>query len=257
MKKHLFRATLVATAALTFVGCSDDDNNDELDVTLTCTFEQASLDASTNILIGRDLATNGIYNGTLYTEGVASVDCYYTNGWGSDYAAGFTISGNFDRETAGYTNQYSVYATSGYNGSSRFALAYYDSYSASTGNAGAIPTVNFAQTVTPQNVWVNNNTYAYLWWTTGAPDYAEAPAVEDVTLTAKGYLAGELVGETSMLLVDATSKTYVGEWTKFDLSSLGSVDKIEFHYSCSNYLAPAYFCIDNLSYQLSPLYTTL
>lgn len=37
------------------------------------------------------------------------------------------------------------------------------------------------------------------------------------------------------------------EWTNVDLTPLGWVDKIEFHFVCENVNAPAYFCIDDLT----------
>lgn len=253
--KTINRVLLSAAAVLAFAGCSDDDPEGPQIVTCTVTFEDASLDAG-GILTGKgqavDVTADGgsykAFNGTVYTSCGADFGCYYSNEWGSDYCAGFTVSNNTDMQTAGFTNQYSVYAAGGANGSSKFALAYYDSWSASAGNDGAIPTVTFGEKVNPTSVWVNNNTYAYLWWTTGKPDSSAAPAMTDATLTAKGYADGSLVREVTFKLVDAAAKTVVGQWTSFDLTALGWVDKIEFHYACDDYMAPAYFCLDDLSF---------
>lgn len=254
--KMLKRMLLLAAAVAVFTACSDDDGpKDPQIVTQTVTFEDADLDTG-GILTGKKFASevtdaNGTYkefNGVFYTAGEASFLCYYSDQWG-DYSAGFTVSNNTNMQTPGFSNQYSVYAKSGAGDSKKFAVGYYDSYNASQGKAGAVPTVTFAKKVNPLSVSVNNNTYAFLWWTTGKGGYGSTaiPKKVDALLSIRGYADGALKREVSFKLVDGEKELVVDRWTNVDLTPLGWVDKIEFHYVCENDQAPAYFCIDNLS----------
>ncbi len=61
------------------------------------------------------------------------------------------------------------------------------------------------------------------------------------------YADGTLKKEVAFKLVDEEKGLVVDEWTNVDLTPLGWVDKIEFHFVCENVNAPAYFCIDDLT----------
>ena len=243
---------LMSAAVLALAACDKNDDPDPKVTMQTVTFEEAELDANGR-LTGKGLATEtesgaNEYNGIFYTSGLTSFSCYYTDGWGIDYCAGFTVSDNTDMVTAGYGNQYSVYAKGGVDASKKFAVAYYDSYNAENGNEGAVPTVTFPRKVNPVGVWVNNSTYAYLWWLQGDSGSGSGPEKVDAVLTIEGYADGSLARSVSVKLVDAEKGLVLDEWTYQDLSSLGWVDKLVFRYSCENVMAPAYFCIDNLVY---------
>lgn len=248
------RMLLMAAAVLAFAACSDDDGPDGPQlVTETVTFEDAELDTQ-GLLTGKKFASDisagyKEFDGVFYPVGTASFLCYYSNQFGSDYSSGFTVSNNTNMQTPGSVNQYSVYAKGGAKDSKKFALGYYDSYNAGAGKAGAIPTVTFSKKVNPLNVWINNNTYAFLWWVKGEGGYGTTgiPKKVDAVLSMKGYADGSLKKEVTFKLVDEEKGLVVKEWTNVDLTPLGWVDKIEFHYTCENEMAPAYFCIDNLA----------
>ncbi len=63
----------------------------------------------------------------------------------------------------------------------------------------------------------------------------------------KGYADGALKKEVAFKLVNGQTELVVDAWTNVDLTPLGWVDKIEFHFTCENENAPAYFCIDDLT----------
>ena len=196
--KMMKRTLLMAAAVLALAACSDDDGPDGPQlVTETVTFEDATLNTS-GILTGEKLAeevtgdtgTYKEYSGTFYTSGTASFQCYYSDQWGSPYTAGFTVSNNTNMETPGFGNQYSVYAKGGAKDSKKFAVGYYDSYNASQGKAGAVPTVTFSKKVNPLNIWISNSTYAFRWWTLGEGDMAGTiapPEKVDAILSMRGY----------------------------------------------------------------------
>ena len=211
--KMMKRTLLMAAAVLALAACSDDDGPDGPQlVTETVTFEDATLNTS-GILTGEKLAeevtgdtgTYKEYSGTFYTSGTASFQCYYSDQWGSSYTAGFTVSNNTNMETPGFGNQYSVYAKGGAKDSKKFAVGYYDSYNASQGKAGAVPTVTFSKKVNPLNIWISNSTYAFRWWTLGEGDMAGTiapPEKVDAILSMRGYADGTLKKEVAFKLVD-------------------------------------------------------
>lgn len=73
------------------------------------------------------------------------------------------------------------------------------------------------------------------------------PEKVDAILSMRGYADGTLKKEVAFKLVDEEKGLVVDEWTNVDLTPLGWVDKIEFHFVCENVNAPAYFCIDDLT----------
>ena len=211
--KMMKRTLLMAAAVLALAACSDDDGPDGPQlVTETVTFEDATLNTS-GILTGEKLAEE--------------------------------VTGD-----TGLGNQYSVYAKGGAKDSKKFAVGYYDSYNASQGKAGAVPTVTFSKKVNPLNIWISNSTYAFRWWTLGEGDMGGTiapPEKVDAILSMRGYADGTLKKEVAFKLVDEEKGLVVDEWTNVDLTPLGWVDKIEFHFVCENVNAPAYFCIDDLT----------
>ena len=68
-----------------------------------------------------------------------------------------------------------------------------------------------------------------------------------LTLQATGYLNGAETAKVSMSLADfsAQKDSIVSTWTPFDLSKLGTVDKVDFEVLSTKKEVPAYFCMDN------------
>lgn len=144
MMKKLF---YLAFAALAFAGCSDS-NDEEVPgaKTTVIDFEGANLGAEGYIwgkpqarLLTDDDAESETFGAgslffydALYTEDDASIFTFYTDyaglDWNTDTWNGFVISNHTDMTTPGYVNDKSVYATSGADGSSQFAVAYYGAW---------------------------------------------------------------------------------------------------------------------------------
>lgn len=77
-----------------------------------------------------------------------------------------------------------------------------------------------------------------------------------MTLKATGYLNGNKTGETEFLLADfsAEKDSIVSIWTPFELEKLGSVEYVDFEIVSTKEGAPAYFCMDNLTYSVEISY---
>lgn len=261
MKKLFFWAL----AACAFAACSDDDpvtptpvpdppTPDPVVETQTVDFEAAQL-GEAGFIWGKESATPGrepltekgdevastFFFGVLYTEKLARIETYYTD-YGHakpavDLWSGFVVSNHTDRETAGYENDKSVYAESGYDGSKQFAVGYYAKY----GLLGrGIPTITFRALVKPKSIAVAAATYPYLYYQTAAVK----PAFD---LVISGVNNRTEVGTVTVpLVVDGQMKE---GWQMVDISELGSVSSLQFRVKCSDEMAPTYFCIDNLTYE--------
>lgn len=71
---------------------------------------------------------------------------------------------------------------------------------------------------------------------------------DKLVLRAKGYLKDSPTGEASIVLAEYTEAkdSIMYTWSPFDLSSLGSVDKVEFKVESTNASVPQYACIDDV-----------
>ncbi len=239
---------LYAAAACMVLMTACNNNDDEV---FTVTFEGASLVSSTgglpntysNILWGKEKATSDgagskTFTGELYKESGASFNTYYTDYGGYyDTWGGWAISSNNDKTNSGYTTQFDVYAST----ANKFAVAYYMGY---MGGGSDVPVITFDAAVTPESLYIANNVYTQKYMET---TFAGTSLYYNVVIT--GY-AGTV--KTNSVTVELTSCT---DWTKVDLSVLGTVDKITFSPDSNDsgsygLNVPTYFCIDNLRYSL-------
>lgn len=187
--------------------------------------------------------------------------------WGSNYN---------DMTTTGVMNHSSVYykdATTGrggHNGSEYFAVCF---ESTSSGMSLVNAQILFEQGSTERvfdHIWVNNSTFAVLDMegADGALNEAFSYARKSwCKLIITGVRAdGTESGTVEFYLADfrsADAKGIVKEWTKVDLSALGSVAKLRFAMDSSDvdeggFLGgsqpalnnPAYFCIDDITIRM-------
>ncbi|WP_303272261.1 DUF4465 domain-containing protein [uncultured Alistipes sp.] len=252
--KKLF---LMACAALAFAGCSDSDNEGAGPQTYVIDFEDANLGDEGFIwgkpearLLTEDDAESDYFGvgslyfyDALYTEGDASFYSLFTDyvgrpGWAYDMWNGFVISNHTDMTTPDYTNDKSVYATSGADGSSQFAVAYYGAW---TDDPYGTPLVRFATAVSPKSIAVASTTYFYLY-------AKEATSVADVKGVITGYNGETKTGEVKFVMADQASGTVQSGWETLDLSSLGTVTSMTFTVETEDTMCPYYFAIDNLAY---------
>lgn len=181
---------------------------------------------------------------------------------------GLFISQFNDMQTAGSGNQCSVYYSDestgfgGHRGSQTFCLSYgyQDEFSYSDGR----PSLYFEdedKEAVFDHVWVTNATYTAISMQTG-DQFAKKFSYENkdwMKITATGFKAdGSQSSTVELYLADFRTETSGGivtEWTKLDLSSLGSVNKIVFNVESSDVgdwgmNTPAYFCMDDLAIRI-------
>jgi hypothetical protein len=241
MKKSfrlLNAALLAAGLSMAFTAC-----NPETEVkTGMITFEDVTLD------------TSGVFNGKdsifSFTSDILTcpVVCMEMNGF--SWWSGIACSNHTNMETTGLANQYSVHASSGANGSEKFALI---------GVNGA--PCAFNQPVKLKSLMVNNSTYDY--WALKEGDDGGAGYVtkfktgDYFNVTVTGYDSNNIqTGQVVIPLAEfRNNQSYIcSDWTKISLEALGKVSILTFTFDSSDKSGewlntPQYVCIDNLVYE--------
>jgi hypothetical protein len=192
------------------------------------------------------------------SSGVAFANTFGIDSFGGfdySYWSGFAYSNVVDTTDPSFTNQYASYPGGGF-GSSTYAVAYSDAV------ALALPVAT-----TVSGFRIANTTYAALAMTSG-DQYgfsAPLPAGGWFATTATGRLGTTTTGSATFFLADLRGPSPPGvlsAWSWFDLTALGTVDRIEFSFDGSDKGAfglntPAYFAMDDLTVATVPEPTAL
>ena len=185
--------------------------------------------------------------------------CY----WGGGHAISHYNSSDFVKHGS-YTYQLTVYNKSasagvdvtsgGHNGSDNFAVHFGYKDNSGYTDSQILPSFSFEDAVerVVDHMYVNNTTYALNCYLNGNSLTAKIGPDDWVKLTATGYnAAGEKTGDASIYLVNGPDHI-ITDWTKFDLSGLGKVLKVEFNITGSSdnghgFSQPAYFAYDDVA----------
>lgn len=89
----------------------------------------------------------------------------------------------------------------------------------------------------PSLCWVNNTEEVY-----EAIQKNFEFGKDELKLIAKGYYNDRPTGQAEIKLA---ADTTMYEWTKFDISALGTIDAVDFTLECTNPDIPLNFCLDN------------
>lgn len=176
--------------------------------------------------------------------------------WGGGHAV--SNYANTDYELYGdYMNQLTVYGAEGmggHNGSSNFCMHF--GYKDDSGYNGTeeLSSIVFGDGIerVVDHMWVTNSCYAINCYIGGNGLTAPLAEGDRAWVIATGYDANnEAVGEVEFLLADGP-EGIVTEWTKWDLSPLGKVMRIEFNLAGTSdngygFSQPAYFAYDDVA----------
>lgn len=271
MKKQLCFAfaTMVCGLAV-FTSCSVDDNEVILHPTAVLTFEDKDWTGGANyvgeanwsslidkVQYGGELLYPEDEDATIYQwddKGNTNLAHVFTNGyfdlayWGGGQAISNYIEQ--DISSASYTKQLAIPVATGHNGSKNFCV--HNGYASYPG--APLPTLYFSDNKARviDHMYVINTSYALNDMTN---EYTTFKNGEDwFKIIATGYDAFNNVTGTAEFYLAKDGK-FVTEWTKFDLTKLGKVMKVEFNMdgSCQNawgLSTPAYFAYDDVAVQL-------
>lgn len=174
--------------------------------------------------------------------------CYWGGGHAiSNYAGTDLSQGDF-------THQLTVYGASGHNGSANFAVHFGYKDGSSFNMTETLPALEFGDNSehVVESIWIMNTVYAMNCYVSGNGLTAKIGPDDWVKLVATGYnTKGEKVGETTFYTCNGPDNI-VRDWTKWDLSTLGKVAKIEFNVTGSSdngagFSQPAYFAYDDVA----------
>lgn len=181
----------------------------------------------------------------VYYGNIQELGSSFSNTYNSTWMAwsGFAISRLHDKNTPGYSNEGSVYADGGAEGSSQFAVVYAPEY--------ATPITQFSFP-TPKKVYsvqIANSVYAYLSMKNG--DQFSAPFKEGdymkVLISGKNAM-GETTKTMEVYMADYREgkRWLMDDWNNINIEELGTVKSIEFKVISNQMGAPNYFCIDKI-----------
>jgi len=214
---------------------------------------------------GLTLAADSYWNGGpvpgnhTFTSGGATFNNFYDDAYGMSYWCGWAYSNKADTTTPGYMNQYSAITgaiTSAAHSGQNYGIGYVDTwYGVTTALTLAAPSV-------VDSAWFTNTTYAYYAIRDGTPfskKFGDEPDPDDwfiLTITGKDA-AGTTTDSVEFYLADYrfadNARDYiVKDWTRVDLTSLKTVNSLEFTLSSSDsgffgMNNPAYFAMDTLT----------
>lgn len=188
--------------------------------------------------------------------------CYWGGGHAvSNYASSdYVTNGDFNHQLTVYKAgaEGDVRTGGGHNGSNNFAVHFgYKDKSGYT-DSQILPSFAFGDGVARviDHMYVNNICYALNCYLNGNGLTAKIGDDDWVKLTATGYDGAAKTGEASIYLCNGP-KNIVTDWTKFDLSGLGAVTKVEFNITGSSdngygFSQPAYFAYDDVAVRFDP-----
>lgn len=206
------------------------------------------------------LAPNSYWDGSDSSGGFTSGGVYFENSYAGYWSAGFIYSNTTDVTTAGYTNDFSAFTGSGANGSSNYGVNY--------GNSS----IDFGSPKVIGSIQLTNTTYAALSMRDGDSFGKQFGSVNNAQGNPDGT-NGEDWFRVLIIGKDAQSNTtdtvifyladyrfanntqdyIVNTWQTVDLTSLGTIQFLEFELESSDVGSwgmntPAYFALDNLTF---------
>jgi len=190
------------------------------------------------------------YDTYCYMGGGHAISHYNTANYESfgDYTAQLTV---YNRAA---TDELSTVG-GGNNGSDNFAVHYGYMDNSGYNQTGELPALIFAdgEARVIDHMYVTTTSYAYNIYMNGC-DYPEAPPIGEsdwIKVVATGYNNETTTGTLYFDLVNGPDEI-TSEWTKWDLSALSEVTKVEFNLdgsSVNDYglAQPAYFAYDDVA----------
>ncbi len=196
-----------------------------------------------------------------YDENNTEIEHSFTTPyWGGGHAISNFVIENYETLPDGYYGWYELqFATpiGGHNNSKNFCVhnGYQDDYNSQIYD-GKLAWFSFKnrKELVVDHMYVTNTCYVLNSLTYG--DGFNSPATNDTYLkiVAYGYNANDEEVGTAEFYLCKTGRQFVTDWQKWDLSSLGKVNKIVFNFSGSDDLSgayglncPAYFAYDDVA----------
>lgn len=195
---------------------------------------------------------------TWWDKGNTELQSTIVDSWGyyAYWNGGHAISNyaGTDLSQGDFSHQLTVYGAGGHNGSQNFAVHFGYRDNSPYKQDVELPALVFGdgEERIIESMWVMNTVYAMSCYLSGNGLTAEIGPDDWVKLVATGFdKNGDKVGETTFYTCNGPDNI-VMDWTKWDLSSLGKVNKVEFNVTGSSdngagFSQPAYFAFDDVA----------
>lgn len=200
---------------------------------------------------------DSFFNGSNAAGGFESGRLFLPNDYDSSFDSwtGWAISTKTDTLTRGFTNQYSAITGGGYEGSMTYAVSFGSAF-----EPVHLHLTGPARGGTVSELYLTNSTYAYYSMLEGdsftkrfGGETGEDP--DFLRLTFRKYLDGTLSADSvdfylaDYRFADNGQDYILKEWTRLDLSSLGSADSLRVIMTGTDVgmfglNTPSYFCLD-------------
>jgi hypothetical protein len=201
-----------------------------------------------NLVPGQSVTQPWTAGGVVFAN-TFGIDSY--GGFTYPYWSGFSYSNVVDTTTNSFENQYASYPGGGFGGSSIYAVAYSDAASLTLPQATTVAGFQIANTTYAALTMINGDGYGFT---------NPLPPGGWFKVTATGKLGSVVTGTADYYLADLRGSSPPGilaTWDWFNLSSLGTVDRVDFAFDGSDVGSfglntPAYFAMDNLTVAAVP-----
>ena len=188
-----------------------------------------------------------------------SAYCYWGGGHAiSNYATGdYVTYGNYEYQLTIYkpnAGDEVVSEGGGHNGSDNFCVHFGYMDGSQYNQTGELPSIYFGDS-TPRvidHMWVTNTVYALNCFANGNSLTEAIKENDTFSVTATGYDKNDTqVGQCTIYLVNGPDNI-VDKWVKWDLSSLGEVNRVDFNVLGTSdngfgFSQPAYFAYDDVA----------
>ena len=256
MKRKMMRCALLGAMAFLTVACfADGDYKNEYDSHLIVRFEP-DYEYEWNDFL--DTFFDGGKDTIAYAPSLSIGPVYHFAKVADEdeFLGGFAlaIGKDADASAARKPSRFAVFDAEGGNQKSRAYAVFHDTTDVlMPEHSVRIQIPNEFSSCAPENIYVHNVQAAVQAAVHGV-GLADGPfqAGDHLTLTVTGSLKNKVGGTKEIKLIDGTS--YLKEWTKVDLSDLGSIDALELYLTSSRDDFPLYCCQDDMGYHYHEIY---
>lgn len=210
---------------------------------------------------GIDLGAEGYANGSDGKGGFTDGNYHFANTYTAEYGSwsGFAISNKKETDFVDYmASQYNSCVGHGVDNSSQYAVYYYSSFGRASVTDGEAVKEKNGNAFDALGFYVANSAWNVTAYTVGDGMTDGAFTKGDwCKLTVYGVKGNEVTGHVDFYLADYRSDNeadhyYVKDWTWVNLSTLGTVDQLNFEVTASRSnewgtTTPTYFCMDNFN----------
>ena len=210
---------------------------------------------------GIDLGAEGYANGSDGKGGFTDGNYHFANTYTAEYGSwsGFAISNKKETDFVDYmASQYNSCVGHGVDNSSQYAVYYYSSFGRASVTDGEAVKEKNGNAFDALGFYGANSAWNVTAYTVGDGMTDGAFTKGDwCKLTVYGVKGNEVTGHVDFYLADYRSDNeadhyYVKDWTWVNLSTLGTVDQLNFEVTASRSnewgtTTPTYFCMDNFN----------